>query len=71
MATRWDTIEVRFGNRVRELRMLSHYTQEELASAAQLHRNYVSDLERGVRNVSLRTIEKLAQALCVEIRELF
>ena len=71
MCERWDTIEVRFGNRIRELRMLAHLTQEELGAVAQLHRNYISDLERGMRNVSLRTIEKLAQALQVEIRDLF
>lgn len=64
-------IEVRFGNRVRELRIERRLPQEVLAYLAQVHRNYLSDVERGKRNVSLRIIDSLAKALGVEIKELF
>ena len=46
-------------------------SQEELAHRAGLHRTYVSDLERGARNPSIESIEKLAQALQISISELF
>ena len=42
-----------------------------LAERADLHRTYIADIERGARNVSLRSIEKLARALGVPTAELF
>ncbi|EMD16373.1 hypothetical protein HMPREF9943_01299 [Eggerthia catenaformis OT 569 = DSM 20559] len=65
------TIEQKFGLKVKELRMLEHISQEELAFRCQLSKNYVSDVERGRRNVSLRSIEKFANGLNVEVKELF
>ncbi len=47
------------------------FSQEELAERAGLHRTYVSDVERGVRNPSIESIEKLAQALRVSVSALF
>jgi len=64
-------IEFRFGERVRALRIERRLPQDVLASRAQVHRNYISDMERGKRNVSLRIIERIAKALDVEIAELF
>ena len=46
-------------------------SQEELAYRAGLHRTYVSDLERGVRNPSMDSIEKLARALQLSVSTLF
>ncbi|HLP76051.1 MAG TPA: helix-turn-helix domain-containing protein [Candidatus Paceibacterota bacterium] len=46
-------------------------SQEELAERAGLHRTYVCDIERGARNVSLKSIEKLAKALEVPLSTLF
>jgi len=46
-------------------------SQEELAGRAGLHRTYVADVERGARNLSLASIEKLAQALGVTLPALF
>jgi CheY-like chemotaxis protein len=46
-------------------------SQEELAYRADLHRTYISDLERGARNPSIESIEKLASALEVSVSMLF
>lgn len=46
-------------------------SQEELADRAGLHRTYISDIERGARNLSLESIDKLASALQITIAALF
>lgn len=46
-------------------------SQEELAYRANLHRTYVSDVERGARNPSLGSVEKLAEALELSVPMLF
>jgi len=46
-------------------------SQEELAHRAGLHRTYISDLERGARNPSIESIEKIARALQISLAKLF
>src|SRR3954468_6343622 len=60
-----------FGSAVKGKRSELHISQEELADRAGLHRTYVSDVERGARNLSLESIEKLAHALELSISGLF
>jgi transcriptional regulator with XRE-family HTH domain len=55
-----------FGTRLRKLRKERDLSQEKLAEMADLHRNYVGNLERGKSNVSLLTIVKLAHCLNVK-----
>lgn len=47
------------------------YSQEELAERADLHRTYISDVERGARNLSLESMSKLARALEISLSALF
>jgi transcriptional regulator with XRE-family HTH domain len=63
-------VQVRFGKRLREVREGAGVSQEKLAERAGLHRTYVSSVERGLKNVSLVNIERLAQALGVEMADL-
>lgn len=51
------------GNAIRRKRSALGISQEELAARAGLHRTYVSDVERGARNPSLESVDKLARAL--------
>lgn len=51
------------GRNVREARLRRGQSQEQLAFEAQMKRSYVSDLERGARNPSVKAIERLAAAL--------
>jgi len=60
-----------FGAAVRNARLDQGISQEELADRADLHRTYVSDVERGVRNVSLESIAKLGSALRLSVAALF
>lgn len=60
-----------FGDRVRELRKAQGLSQEDLAEKASLHFTYVGGVERGERNLSLKSIERIASALKIDIRELF
>ncbi|WP_019637871.1 helix-turn-helix domain-containing protein [Paenibacillus fonticola] len=59
------------GNRIRELRKSKNWTQEQLAEAATLHYSYIGGVERGDRNISLETLEKIVTALDVPAWELF
>ena len=65
-----DTVTVRFGKRLREVREEAGISQERLADLAKLHRTYVSSVERGKNNISLVNIERLAAALGVTMGEL-
>jgi transcriptional regulator with XRE-family HTH domain len=55
---------------LRRLRNSTGLSQEELADRAGLHRTYISSIERGERNVTLRTAFLLAKALGVEAADL-
>jgi transcriptional regulator with XRE-family HTH domain len=63
-------IRVRFGLRLRSLRKRRAMTQVELADYLGLRRTYVSDLERGKRNVSLLTLEIIAKGFGLSVSQL-
>ncbi|HZV36048.1 MAG TPA: response regulator [Verrucomicrobiae bacterium] len=60
-----------FGAAVKSERIRLGLSQETLAERADLHRTYITDIERGARNLSLETIYKIAVALGVSIGSLF
>jgi CheY-like chemotaxis protein len=60
-----------FGQIIKGRRLALRYSQEVLAERADLHRTYVTDIERGTRNLTLESISRLSNALGVSIRELF
>jgi transcriptional regulator with XRE-family HTH domain len=64
-------IKKKFGEKVKFLRKEKNLSQEELAHLATIDRTYISDIEKGERNVSLIILEKLSNALEMEIFELF
>ncbi len=57
--------------RLRVLRSMRGWTQEDLADASGLHRTYVSLIERGECNVGIDNIERLAETFGVSLAELF
>lgn len=65
-----DIIKV-FGMNVRKYRNMKGISQEKLAEISNLHRTYISDIERFKRSISLENIQRIADALEVEIYKLF
>jgi transcriptional regulator with XRE-family HTH domain len=64
-------IRVRFGRAIRRIREELGINQEEAAERCGLHRTYYSGIERGVRNVSLVNLEKIARGLKTGLPGLF
>ena len=65
-----QNILVKFGRKVREERMKSGLSQEELAFRAGVHRTYIGMVERAEKNITLRNIEKIARALELSAKDL-
>ena len=63
-------IRTRFGRAIRRIREEQGINQEEAAERCGLHRTYYSGIERGVRNVSLVNIEKVAKGLKMALPDL-
>ena len=70
MGRRADIL-VQFGKRVRELREGLGLSQEAFADRCGLDRTYLSGIELGKRNVSLRNLELLARAFEINLARLF
>lgn len=64
-----DLVKV-FGRNVREARESCGLTQEDLEGLTGLRRSYISDLERGTRNPTIKVLQRLAAALRVLPAEL-
>ena len=66
-----DSYQRAFGRHIRSMRLLQGATQEEVAHRAGVHVTYISGIERGVRNPSLKNIRALAAALDANTADLF
>ncbi|WP_244289535.1 helix-turn-helix domain-containing protein [Flavobacterium tiangeerense] len=64
-------IKEKFGHKVKELRENKGFSIEQLANISNVDRNYISDIEKGKRNVSIEIIEKIILALDTEFMEFF
>ncbi|MEL0578424.1 helix-turn-helix transcriptional regulator [Pectobacterium punjabense] len=64
-------ITVRFGQRVKTLRLQAGLSQEAFADKCGLDRTYISGIERGVRNPTLEVIGVIADGLEIELKILF
>jgi len=59
-----------FSKRIKEVRLKKNMSQGDVAKILGVHRSYISGLERGARNPSLITAQKVAKALGVSIKEI-
>ena len=69
MASR--SIEVEFGQLVREWRVARGFSQEGFALHSSINRSYMTHIERGQRMPSIQTVAKIARGLGVQISELW
>lgn len=60
-----------FGEAISERRSFVVMTQQQLADHSGIHRTYVSDIERGARNITVTTANKIAEALETSTAKLF
>jgi transcriptional regulator with XRE-family HTH domain len=65
-----ENITVRFGLRLRKLRKQKGWTQVQMADALGIDRSFISDVERGKKNVSLPTIEVIAMGFEISLAKL-
>ena len=63
-------IQIAFGMAVRARREAAQISQERLAELAGIHRTYVGDVERGVRNVGIANMYRIATALGTTLGQL-
>jgi len=64
-------IKQKLGIVIKKLRMDKSISQENLALQANIDRTYISDIEKGERNISVEILEKLANTLEISISDLF
>ena len=64
-------ILIKFGKKVREIRVRQNLSQEKLATKAGVHRTYIGMIERAEKNITLENIEKIAKALELSVKKLF
>lgn len=69
MKTMKNPILLAFGTTIRRLRLENDLTQRELAKRSGLDVTYCSGIERGVRNLSLKSLESVAKGLGCSIAE--
>ncbi len=65
-----EDISKKFGKKVKEIRLKKGLSQGDISRRLSLHRSYISGIERGVRNPSLKVIQKIAKALEIDINKL-
>ncbi|MBQ5969991.1 MAG: helix-turn-helix transcriptional regulator [Clostridia bacterium] len=61
----------RLGNRVALLRQQANLSQEKLAELAELSTEYISQIERGMKNPTVRSVQKICDALGVRLSDFF
>jgi transcriptional regulator with XRE-family HTH domain len=64
-------IKEKIGLRIRQLRQEQNLSQEAFADVCELDRTYISSIEKGKRNVSIVNLEKIANALNINLSTLF
>jgi transcriptional regulator with XRE-family HTH domain len=64
-------VKEKFGNKVKELREQKGYSIEYLSNISNVDRTYVSDIEKGKRNVSIEIMEKIIIALDSDLANFF
>ena len=71
LVLRTQSLMYKLGVKIRTLRKVAGLTQEQLAEAANVSTNFIGYVERGQRALSIKTLERIAQALDVTPKDMF
>lgn len=66
-----NSLPVILGDRIRNIRRERGLSQEELAHLSSLHSTYIGQIERGEKNITIESLEKVTNALNISLDELF
>lgn len=61
---------IKFSQKLRENRLKKKLSQNNIARVLGIHRSYISELERRVRNLSLLTVQKVAKVININVKDL-
>jgi len=64
-------LKIKVGNRITALRKEKKLSQQKFSYAADMERTYLTHIEKGRKNISLNTLEKITEALGVTIQDFF
>jgi transcriptional regulator with XRE-family HTH domain len=59
------------GKRIQTIREKRGFTQEQMENSTGLNSKHISAIERGLKNITIKTLEKIAKGLEIEMYELF
>lgn len=65
-----QALQERIGNRIRSLRKKRGWSQEEFADMCRIHRGHMGQIERGEKNLSIQTLEKVGKGLGMTVSAL-
>jgi transcriptional regulator with XRE-family HTH domain len=63
-------IKKEIGAKIRKFREQRGLTQDELGAATDMHRAYIGHVERGEKNMTIDSLERIAKALKVSVKDL-
>ena len=66
-----QSLACQLGVKIQTLRKVEGLTQKQLAEAAEVSTNFIGYVERGQRTISIKTLERIAQALNVKLKDFF
>ncbi|QTE40911.1 MULTISPECIES: helix-turn-helix domain-containing protein [Mucilaginibacter] len=70
MEAKSENLKIKFGERLRTLRIERNLSQEKLAALAETDKSWISEVELAKRDIQLTSIGKLADALEISLKEL-
>ena len=62
---------MKFGQNIKQIRKRMNMSQKELATKMEISQSYLSDIESGRKNLSIKTVKKLAGSLGLSVTDLF
>ena len=64
-------LKIKVGRRITQLRKAGNLSQEKFSYGADMERTYLTHIEKGRKNISLSTLEKITSALNISIKDFF